>query len=151
MVSRNLFVNELKDKWPHQHWDHWMRESQTNKGRDCLFPQVPRVFHNGIKGTFMNLETHNQYFKSISNNRNEQFRWDQIRDVSKPSSSFPLFLNYEKSIYNLKISSFISTQSSSCLILESIDQLFDLQGVCLFFITSISSYHLIMSIKNQFN
>jgi len=37
--------------------------------------QVPRTFHNGIKGTFMNLETHNKYFRNIGYNTDSSVTW----------------------------------------------------------------------------
>jgi hypothetical protein len=40
------------------------------------FPQVPRTFHNGIVGTFMNLKTHNKYFRDVDYNLNEAAQWD---------------------------------------------------------------------------
>jgi hypothetical protein len=39
-------------------------------------PQVPRTFHNGIVGTFMNLKTHNKYFRDVDYNLNEAAQWD---------------------------------------------------------------------------
>ena len=36
---------------------------------------MPRVFHAGVKGTFMDLKTHNQYFARIAVNMDSQFRW----------------------------------------------------------------------------
>ena len=39
-------------------------------------PQVPRTFHNGIVGTFMNLKTHNKYFRDVDYNLNEATQWD---------------------------------------------------------------------------
>ena len=37
--------------------------------------QMPRSYHNGIKGTFMNLETHNKYFRDIGYNTNTSIHW----------------------------------------------------------------------------
>ena len=42
----------------------------------CSPPQVPRTFHNGIVGTFMNLETHNKYFRDVDYNKNQSVQWD---------------------------------------------------------------------------
>ena len=44
-----------------QHWDHWMRSERvhrTSKGRECLYPHVPRAFHHGAVGTFMTKLNH---------------------------------------------------------------------------------------------
>jgi hypothetical protein len=40
-----------------------------------VYPQVPRSFHNGVVGTFMNLDTHNRYFRDIAYNQNRDLEW----------------------------------------------------------------------------
>lgn len=40
-----------------------MRDQRQHKGRDCIYPEVPRDYHTGIKGTFMDDFHHNHYFK----------------------------------------------------------------------------------------
>lgn len=77
LVSRRLYKGELEAKWPTNHWDHWLRSPTIHKGRDIVFPEVPRTFHNGIKGTFMNMDTHNKYFRDIDYNTDETVRWDR--------------------------------------------------------------------------
>jgi hypothetical protein len=69
LLPRELWERELASKWPRNHWDHWLRSYEINKGREIAYPQVPRTFHNGIKGTFMDLSTHNRYFRDIDYNR----------------------------------------------------------------------------------
>ena len=59
-IPRKLFKGELQKKWPKLHWDHWMRDDEQTKGRDALFPEVPRDYHMGVKGTFMDKKMHNQ-------------------------------------------------------------------------------------------
>jgi hypothetical protein len=49
--------------------------------------QVPRTFHNGIVGTFMNLDTHNKYFKDINYNLDVNVGWDITTGRRKLSSS----------------------------------------------------------------
>ncbi len=46
-----------------------------NKPNYPLF-KIPRDFHNGIKGTFMTLDTHNKYFAGVAFNTNQSFRWN---------------------------------------------------------------------------
>ncbi len=46
-----------------------------NKSNCPLF-KIPRDFHNGIKGTFMTLDTHNKYFAGVAFNTNQSFRWN---------------------------------------------------------------------------
>jgi hypothetical protein len=36
---------------------------------------MPRTYHNGVKGTFMNLETHNRYFRDIGYNTDPAVTW----------------------------------------------------------------------------
>jgi hypothetical protein len=52
-----------------------MRDPKQHLGREVIFPQVPRVFHNGIKGTFMEARTHERYFARIATNFDERIRW----------------------------------------------------------------------------
>ncbi len=75
LLSRRLYKDELEPKWPRNHWDHWLRSWAINRGREIVTPQVPRTFHNGIKGTFMDLNTHNRYFKNIAYNQNKAISW----------------------------------------------------------------------------
>ena len=56
-------------------WDHWMREPKQHRGREVLFPQVPRAFHHGAEGTFMTPDTHEKYFRHIAVNRNASVTW----------------------------------------------------------------------------
>lgn len=44
----------------------------------CLIRnQVPRSYHNGIKGTFMDLSMHNKYFKDIAYNTDPSVYWTE--------------------------------------------------------------------------
>jgi hypothetical protein len=75
LLTRSLYKGELEHRWPTNHWDHWLRSPENHKGRDILYPQVPRTFHNGVKGTFMNIDTHNKYFRDIDYNLNPALSW----------------------------------------------------------------------------
>ena len=74
-LSRKLWENELMSKWPRTHWDHWMRDEKQYASRDCVYPEVTRTFHAGIKGTFMDLNTHEKYFKDVGYQTDNSFRW----------------------------------------------------------------------------
>ena len=53
MLKRELWTSELRKKWPDfpsTGWDHWFRLSSTSKGRECIYPEVPRTVHIGIEG-----------------------------------------------------------------------------------------------------
>uniref|UniRef100_A0A7R9U447 Alpha-1,3-mannosyl-glycoprotein 2-beta-N-acetylglucosaminyltransferase n=1 Tax=Pinguiococcus pyrenoidosus TaxID=172671 RepID=A0A7R9U447_9STRA len=78
LLTRRLY-DELIIKWPSQHWDHWLRSPDQHKGRDCVFPEVPRTFHGGVKGSFMNQETHDRYFDRIAHQRDPAFSWDDAQ------------------------------------------------------------------------
>ena len=71
LLSRKLYKEELEEKWPNEHWDHWMRSEtvfKTSRGRECVVPEVPRSFHNGNVGTFMDQALHDRYFADIALN-----------------------------------------------------------------------------------
>jgi hypothetical protein len=86
LLPRRLYKAELEPKWPTAHWDHWLRSAPINRGREIVFPQVPRTFHNGIRGTFMDQGTHNRYFRDIAYNQDRQLSWVQ-------SPSHPMSIN----------------------------------------------------------
>ena len=75
LLTRRMWKEELAPIWPREHWDHFLRSPKRHKGRDCLFPEVPRTFHNGIKGTFMDRATHNKYFAQINLNDGTHGGW----------------------------------------------------------------------------
>jgi len=75
LMPRKLWEAELASKWPDKGWDHWMREPNQHSGREVVFPQVPRVFHNGSTGTFMDEPTHNRYFARIATHSNTSVVW----------------------------------------------------------------------------
>lgn len=76
LLPRELWLQELSAKWPPTHWDHWMREVGQHRGRDVVYPEVPRDYHMGVKGTFMDTGTHNKYFGSIALMDDPAFTWD---------------------------------------------------------------------------
>jgi len=47
LLSRRLWDEELRSKWPKEHWDHWMRDAKQHRGREAVFPEVgPRAQEN---------------------------------------------------------------------------------------------------------
>ena len=78
LLSRALYKGELEPRWPDEHWDHWMRSEvkhRTSRGRECLYPQVPRSYHAGAKGTFMDWRVHEKYFADIALSSDTSVRW----------------------------------------------------------------------------
>lgn len=45
------FGMELHEKWPNSYWDEYLREPKVRKGRQCIFPEVPRTHTFGKVGT----------------------------------------------------------------------------------------------------
>jgi len=67
-MKRTLFKQELEPMWPVTHWDHWMRQREINKGRECIFPEVPRNHNIGKIGTHSDEELFNKYFRDVALN-----------------------------------------------------------------------------------
>ena len=74
LLPRALWETELRDRWPSTHWDHWMREPRNHRGRECVYPEIPRSFHAGSKGTFMDPWHDARYFRRIVH-RTAPYRW----------------------------------------------------------------------------
>mmetsp|Transcript_16791 Transcript_16791/g.25247 ORF Transcript_16791/g.25247 Transcript_16791/m.25247 type:complete len:515 (-) Transcript_16791:371-1915(-) len=51
MLTRNLWIQELRNKWPPAYWDDWLRESAQRKDRHVLRPELCRTFHTLAAGT----------------------------------------------------------------------------------------------------
>ena len=78
LLSRRIYEEELAPRWPAEHWDHWMRSERvhrTSRGRECLIPHVPRTFHHGAVGTFMDVKLHEKYFARIALCEGGCVRW----------------------------------------------------------------------------
>jgi hypothetical protein len=78
LLPRRIFKDELQRGWPASHWDHWMRDPAQHRGRDVAYPEIPRDYHAGVKGTFMDSGTHNRYFGSIAMQSDAAFSWDSL-------------------------------------------------------------------------
>ncbi|CAN0318235.1 unnamed protein product, partial [Hapterophycus canaliculatus] len=46
------------------------RRNSTNRQQ-----KVPRTYHNGVKGTFMDKSMHDRLFKNIDYNKDTSFSW----------------------------------------------------------------------------
>jgi hypothetical protein len=158
LLTKKLYKTELEEKWPREHWDHWLRSFEINKHREILYPQVPRTFHNGVKGTFMTQDTHNRYFKNIGFNEDKNVNWKDFaivntnnilennkntivnnknenyivnsNDKNKNVENVNnFFLKYTKQFYELRILELIKF----CKHLSKIEELFELKGFILLF------------------
>ena len=115
LLMRSIW-DEIRPAWPERHWDWFMRNPKTSKGRECVYPEVPRDFHAGSKGSYMDLKTHKKYFAGIDYNKDENFRW------AADTGSQALETNYEKRLEGL-IKNGVHIRRGSELIEDSNDDL----------------------------
>jgi len=113
LLPRHLYKSELEQQWPQSHWDHWLRSPQIHKGREIVYPQIPRSYHNGVLGTFMNLETHNRYFRDIDYNQNRNVAWPSPTRAE-------VFVGAMSTVYEARISQLLTT---TCVHIESVKQI----------------------------
>ncbi|CAM9846978.1 unnamed protein product, partial [Ectocarpus sp. 8 AP-2014] len=93
--------SQLGPKWPREHWDHWLRDPKQHKGRECVYPEVPRTYHNGVRGTFMDQAMHDRLFKNIRYNQDASFSWKSAQaggggGGSPPGYAKSMTENYER-------------------------------------------------------
>ena len=96
LLPRRIWEDELCVSWPSTHWDHWMRDPAQHRGRDVIVPEISRDYHMGVKGTFMDLSTHNDLFGSIALHNDPTFSWDSEKGVAAVEGV--LTSNYEARI-----------------------------------------------------
>jgi hypothetical protein len=90
--------------------------------------QVPRTFHNGIKGTFMDVNMHNRYFRDIAYNTNPAISWfDQEKALG-----YPLYLDAQSATYESKIDALFS----KCSHAKNVHDIIDASGSILQFLSS---------------
>jgi len=104
LLPRDLYKNELENKWPRAHWDHWLRSFEIHRQREVVHPQVPRSYHNGIKGTFMDLATHNRYFRDIDYNTDSSITWKKHQNTREED----IFIGAMSSVYEVRIEQLMS-------------------------------------------
>eukprot|EP01028_Stygiella_incarcerata_P009513 TRINITY_DN45511_c0_g1_i3.p1 TRINITY_DN45511_c0_g1~~TRINITY_DN45511_c0_g1_i3.p1 ORF type:complete len:466 (+),score=87.48 TRINITY_DN45511_c0_g1_i3:574-1971(+) len=96
MLHRSIWMNELREKFPEKHWDHWMRVDAQHNDRDCLYPVLSRNFNVGSEGSFMKSDIYQKLFK-----QNPVFAEKQLID-------FPDVFRLEQSKYDADVSSLLS-------------------------------------------
>lgn len=133
LITRQLYKNELEKKWPNEHWDHWLRSPQTHLGREIVYPEIPRTYHNGIIGTFMNLDTHNRYFRDIAYNQKEDISWTQLDQSLKVQ----YLGNAMKNVYEKRIEDFIG----ACHHCHSFEDMLDTKGDNICWIADLCFYY----------
>ena len=120
LLSRHLYKHELEAAWPIDHWDHWLRSAQISKNREIVYPFVPRSYHNGVSGTFMNIGTHNKYFKDIAYNTDVTVSWKEHAVSQSAGSPLPPYMTASKQSYELRVESLIQT---ACIHIHSLTSL----------------------------
>ena len=136
LLPRRLYLGELEAKWPTAHWDHWLRSEPINRGREIIYPQVPRTFHNGIRGTFMDMGTHNRYFRDIAFNQNRLLSWrashSQVSISGAAVSSggemggvVPVYTQAIASVYEERVASLVR----KCRHITRAEELVEAEGV----------------------
>lgn len=74
LCTRELWT-KLGPNWPKEHWDWGIRNMKLGY---VIHPEIPRDYHIGVKGTFMNKNLHNQFFKNVKYNQDTLFIWDDV-------------------------------------------------------------------------
>uniref|UniRef100_A0A7S4KLP6 Uncharacterized protein n=1 Tax=Guillardia theta TaxID=55529 RepID=A0A7S4KLP6_GUITH len=100
LALREIVTHEWLPHWPETHWDHWLREDEQRKGRECLFPEVPRDFHIGERGANMDAMHYRRYDSRLKLNDLP----DHIQMVSPESL---LLGNYEEMLGNMLAASHV--------------------------------------------
>ena len=75
LLFRTRWEEDLKPRWPGDQWDWYVRGMFIRKDLECAYPEVPRAFHAGRVGTFMDPQTHVEYFDRIVHNTDSNVRW----------------------------------------------------------------------------
>ena len=134
LLPRKLYKQELEDKWPSEHWDHWLRSYPINRGREIIYPQVPRTYHNGIRGTFMDTGTHNRYFRDIAYNQDKHITWKKHVGVSLSGATVkstpledktPIYAQAVEAVYETRIEALVS----KCTHLRAAEDLSSTHGI----------------------
>ncbi|KAF6254359.1 GNT-I family-domain-containing protein [Scenedesmus sp. NREL 46B-D3] len=79
---------DLAMKWPTRMWDDWMRMKRVRRGRQCVFPEVPRTHTFGKFGSHSGEFYDNHLSKMILN--------EQLIDWSKQDLQYLLKDRYEQ-------------------------------------------------------
>jgi len=80
MVTRAVGL-EISSLWPGYSmfgWDQWLRTARVSQGRECVSPEIPRIFHFGRNGVHIKI---NDGFErmAFSNFSKINFNFDQIK------------------------------------------------------------------------
>ncbi len=76
MMHRSLWA-EIRDRWPGDHWDHWLRQSTVAKGRDCIAPVLARNHNIGVTGVNTHQGDYDRYLGNIAYNK-DKVDWSKV-------------------------------------------------------------------------
>merc|ERR1719242_1123530 len=65
MIQKSTWVNDLRDRWPVDAWDYFMRLDDVMNGKSCIAPEVSRNKNIGKKGSTMNNKWYSQHVERI--------------------------------------------------------------------------------------
>jgi hypothetical protein len=91
-LSRSLWFDVLREEWPSQDWDWYVRKKAFAAKLDTIHPEVPRDYHMASHGTYMRMGLFKKYFEKININRDVTFTWHE--DDVIHMSSFQTYHDY---------------------------------------------------------
>lgn len=103
LVHRKHYKKQWESQWPHQHWDHWLRDHKQRQGRECIYPEISRNYNIGKEGTFVDAPLFARYFENIVLNNQTQ----SLGDITRVSKE-----KYEDGLYTLISNSHAVTDSA---------------------------------------
>merc|ERR1739848_638227 len=65
MIHKSVW-QEIRDRWPPDHWDHGMRIDSIHRGRQCLYPEISRNHNIGAEGANLNPVEFNRFLDKIA-------------------------------------------------------------------------------------
>ncbi|KAL6056846.1 alpha-1,3-mannosylglycoprotein 2-beta-N-acetylglucosaminyltransferase [Balamuthia mandrillaris] len=81
MLKRDTWLM-LRDQWPNDHWDNWIRHSGVLEGRECIYPEVSRNYNIGKQGVNLQSDTYIRYFKDTKLN-DKHIIFDNLQRLHK--------------------------------------------------------------------
>lgn len=125
MIVRELWDDELADKWTNKYWDDWFRLPDQRKGRSCIRPEIGRssMAVSGKKGVSKG-QFYKKYLQFIRLN-------DKKINFTQADVSYLLKQNYDQAFLNevyaleeisqLQLQSYTSLDTSKSYRIEYVD------------------------------
>ncbi|KYQ94438.1 GlcNAc transferase [Tieghemostelium lacteum] len=95
------FWREIRDNWPIDYWDDYLREKDVVKGRQCIQPEIPRVSNFGLLGATSELLYINNIKDIVSLDDNVTISYENF-DIHQLSNEQYLE-DFQKSVESSKI------------------------------------------------